>query len=331
MPLLRLTTDTGVDVDFMTQTTVSEEYLASVKAYFEQMAVKYKSPSEKATSQTLRDVPEQPEKSLASFIFLDFFAMLARSTIQDAIGVLQKQEAAPEANESLATFVQRRTDLAIDVTSLAMANVKRPLRAGVQLRVPGVVYTVKRGDTLQSIAAKLNVDLVELRLANPLLDGQLTPSSRLRLPDITFTTSTTKPESLLDISRFYGVSIAALAHTNQDVAELFPAGEALLAPFAQQDKVYKLVARLEQNGSFDNLSGLAARVLLQGLRPPSPPNSAQAGATAPLYELTGQQFDGSDLVEGSTITLTVPDDVTSWFRLGDNDDSLTYHRYTGNR
>ncbi len=322
MPLLRLTTSTGVDVDFTTQTPANNEYLATVKAYFEQLAVKYKTPAEKAAQpQSVNESPEQQEKSLASFIFLDFFTMLARSTIQDAISALQTQEAALDAHESLASFVQRRTDLAIDVVSLAMANLTRPLRAGVQMRVPGVVYTIKLGDTLQSIAAQFNVDIIELRLA--LLDD-LTPASELRLPTLTFTTSETKPESLLDISRFYGVSIAVLAYANQDVAELFPAGERLLAPFAQQEKIYKLVFRLEENQSFNNLSGLAARVLLQGLRPPSPADSPRAGETAPLYELTGQQFDGSNLVAGSTITLTVPEDVTSWFNLGDSGDSLTY-------
>jgi LysM repeat protein len=324
MPLLRLTTSTGINVDFLTQTPASEEYLASIKAYFEQLAVKYKSPAEKAANpQTLSDSPEPREKSLASFIFLDFFTMLARSTIQDAISALQTQEAALDTNESLASFVQRRPDLAIDVVSLAMANVTRPLRAGVQVRVPGVVYTIKLGDTLQTIAARFNVDILELRFANPLLDD-LTPASELRLPTLAFTTSETKPESLLDLSRFYGVSIASLAQANQDVAELFPAGERLLAPFAQQEKIYKLVFRLEENQSFNNLSGLAARVLLQGLRPPSPEDGPRAGETAPLYELTGQQFDGSDLVAGSTITLTVPDEATSWFNLGDSGDSLTY-------
>src|SRR6185369_14278892 len=74
---------------------------------------------------------------------------------------------------------------------------------------------------------------------------------------------------------------------------------------------------------FNNLSGLAARVMLQGLRPPSPKESPQAGNPAPLYELTGQQFDGSDLVSRSTITLTVPEDVSTWFKLGDGN-SLTY-------
>lgn len=325
MPLLQLTTSTGVDVDFTTQTPASEEYLASIKAYFEELAVRYKSPSEKAGEgqEALSESPDEARKSLASFIFLDFFALLARSTIQDAIDVLQQQEAPVEPNESLADFVERRTDLAIDVVSLVMANPTRPLRAGVQLRVPGVVYTIKRGDTLQSIAAMFNADVVELRAANSFIGNRLEPAASLRLPTLTFTTSTTEPESLLDISRLYGVSLANLAQENEDVPELFPAGESLLAPFAQQDTVFKLATRLLENGSFTNLSGLAARVLLQGLRPPSPPDSPQAGATAPLYELTGQQFDGTGLGAGSTITLTAPAAINPWFNLGSNN-SVTY-------
>src|SRR6185503_6466467 len=111
-------------------------------------------------------------------------------------------------------------------------------------------------------------------------------------------------------------SLTELAQANDDVPELFPAGEPLLAPFAQQENIGRLVEALQANQSFNNLSGLAARVLLQGLRPPSPKESPQAGNPAPLYELTGQQFDGSSLVTDSTITLTVADAVSRWFQLG---------------
>src|ERR1044072_6975065 len=92
MPLLRLTSTTGVNVDFSTQTPASEEYLASIKAYFEEMAVRYKSPSERASEPSPAQSTEGAEKSLASFIFLDFFAMLARSTIQDAITSQRNRE-----------------------------------------------------------------------------------------------------------------------------------------------------------------------------------------------------------------------------------------------
>jgi LysM repeat protein len=324
MPLLKLTTSTGVNVDFLTQTPADQTYLDDVKKYFEALAVRYKSAAEKASQQSLQASPEPTEKSLASFIFLDFFAMLARSTVQDAISLLQTQQATLNADESLADFVVRRSDLGHDVSSIALANSSRPLRGGVELNIPGAVYTVKRGDTVQSIAAKVNHDIVKLRSANPSLKAALPePASQIRLPGLTFTTSDHQPESLLDISRIYGVSVAELAEANQHVAELFAADESLLAPFAQQMNVGELAQALQANESFNNLSGLAARVLLQGLRPPSPKDSPQAGNPAALYELTGQQFDGSDLVEGSTITLTVSEAVSKWFQLGGGE-SLTY-------
>jgi LysM repeat protein len=169
MPLLKLTTSTGVEVDFLTQTPASATYLDEIKKYFEDLAVRYKSAAEKASQPALKASPAETDKSLASFIFLDFFAMLARSTVQDAISLLQTQQASLNADESLADFVARRSDLGHDVSSIALANVTRPLRGEVELRIPGAVYTVKRGDTVQSIAAKVNHDVVTLRSANPLL------------------------------------------------------------------------------------------------------------------------------------------------------------------
>ncbi len=323
MPLLKMTTSTGVDIDFYTKTPSSAGYLLAVKAYFEEMAVRYKSASERTGLQSVPESIEETDKSLASFIFMDFFALLARSTIQDAINLLQAQQAPLQAEESLAGFVGNHPELAIDVPALALANADRPLRAGIRLRVPGVVYTAKHGDTAESVAAKLKLDLVQLRYANSETNShELEPASTVKLPVVTFTTSSTEPESLLDITRRYNVSLTELALTNQDLAELFPAGEPLLAPYAQQKNIGELAAALQANKSFNNLSGLAARVLLQGLRPPSPPNSPQAGEPAPLYDLTGQQFDGSDLVADSTITLNVPDEAKEWFQLGA--EGLTY-------
>lgn len=325
MPLLKLTTSTGVDVDFFKRTPASVEYLENVKKYFEQMAVRYRTASESTDDSAARVSLEETDKSLASFIFLDFFSLLARSTVQDAINLLQTQEAPLGAGESLAEMTARRSDLAIDVPSLVHANATRPLRAGVQLRVPGAVYTVKHGDTIPSIAAKLRLDHTEMRRANPALNGQPpAPATRLNLPTMMFSVSATQPESLLDITRIYNVSLTELAHANRDVPELFAAGQRLLAPYAQQSNVGALVDALQANGSFGNLSGLAARTLLQGLRPPSPETSPQAGEPAPLYELTGQQFDASELIEGSTITLDVAEETSEWFQLGPEGDSLTY-------
>jgi LysM repeat protein len=320
MPLLKMNTSTGVEVDFYTKTPSSAGYLNSIKKYFEEMAVRYQQASEQPGLQSAPESIEETDKSLASFIFMDFFALLARATIQDAINLLQAQQAPLEANESLADFVSNHPELAIDVPGLALANATRPLRAGIRLRVPGVVYTAKQGDTAESVATKLNLNLVQLRGANPEMNGhELPPASKVKLPAVTFTTSSTKPESLLDITQRFDVSLVELALANQDQAELFPAGDPLLAPYAQQKNIGDLAVALQANKSFNELSGLAARVLLQGLRPPAP-----NGVPAPLYELTGQQFDASNLVADSTIELTVPEADKDWFKLGATGEGLTY-------
>lgn len=325
MPLITLKTSTDIEVEFWKYTPASETYLAEVKKYFEQMAVRYQTAAERANEQPQRASLEETDKSLASFIFLDFFALLARSTVQDAINLLQAQPATTEVGESLASFVARRPELSIDVASLAHANATRPLSPGIRLRVPGAVYTVKNGDRLSRIAARFNVEHTALQAANPALgERRLEVASRLKLPTFIYTTSLAQPESLLDVTRKYGVSLEELAAANQDVVGLYPAGQTLLAPYTQQQNVATLVEGLQSNGSFRNLSGLAARVLLQGLRPPSPKDGPFEGEPAPLYTLTGQQIDGSDLVEDSTITLSVDEETAEWYQLGASGTELTY-------
>ncbi|MDR2471709.1 MAG: peptidoglycan DD-metalloendopeptidase family protein [Treponema sp.] len=75
-------------------------------------------------------------------------------------------------------------------TVISVNNIKntRALAIGKVLRVPnqdGVFYTVKRGDTLSGIAARLKADAGDILVANELFSDKINPNTSLFVPGAT--------------------------------------------------------------------------------------------------------------------------------------------------
>ncbi|MDR2211882.1 MAG: peptidoglycan DD-metalloendopeptidase family protein [Spirochaetaceae bacterium] len=72
-------------------------------------------------------------------------------------------------------------------TLISVNNIKntRALQIGQTIRVPnqdGIFYTVKKGDSLESIASRYKAEVDEIRVANELFSGQINPNTSLFLP-----------------------------------------------------------------------------------------------------------------------------------------------------
>jgi murein DD-endopeptidase MepM/ murein hydrolase activator NlpD len=77
-----------------------------------------------------------------------------------------------------------------DGTLLSVNAIKdeRRVPVGQTLRVPnqdGIFYTVQKGDTLESIAAKHKVQVSEIQVANELFSDRINPNNSLFLPGAT--------------------------------------------------------------------------------------------------------------------------------------------------
>ena len=105
--------------------------------------------------------------------------------------------------------------------------------------------------------------------------------------------------SLFAISRRHNLRLDELVRANVDTPGLFPAGTRVQLPRVESTTVSALLDAMEQHSAFEHLAGSAARVLLYGLRPPAPGDSA----LTPLYQLNGQQFDASTLQVGSSFSM----------------------------
>lgn len=127
---------------------VNEQYEESIAEYFKQLKIGYldnvaKNPFEKQGQSVVSEVTGTLE-SISVLVFRDYFLMLAKAAVQDAIDLMQAFPYAVHENESL----------------FSISN--NPVFPKLELS-----YEVKTGDTWSSVAAYFSMDVARLKLLNP--------------------------------------------------------------------------------------------------------------------------------------------------------------------
>lgn len=247
VPAITMTLPGGEERAFDSYNETSTLVLDDIKEYFRELQTRAAKAADGVGTMNV-----ELTLSMATFLWLDFFAMIARESMQGAIDALAAATIESTGTESLRQLVESRP-LGRSVREVAKANLTRPLQTGARLSVASATHQVDRRNA-----------------------------------------------TLLGIARAHGVDALALALENQDVDGLFAPGR-LLVPNATETTVEALLGMID----FNNLSGLAARVLLAGLRPPYPDGQGNDVLRA-LYDISGQQFDASAIQEGDTVTLNIP-------------------------
>ncbi len=170
-------------------------------------------------------------------------------------------------------------------------------------------YVVQSTDTIQTLVYEIigfsegttSQELDAIAQLMPLIndmDNLLQPMAFVNLYPFNYVANnnTNQTDTFDSVANGFGLTIDALVAANGNVVDVFPAGTALTLTEVQQMNVGELINQLEEQEQFNNISGMAARFMLHGLRLPAPgafdssydPNSTP---TYPLYELTGQSFN----------------------------------------
>lgn len=148
----------------------------------------------------------------------------------------------------------------VTVASLRMTNrlEGNNIRAGQRLRIPSdaakesdtVIYTVKSGDTLSTVAERYNVSVTKLKRANRLTSNMLRVGDRLEIPSSDRVERNVKPapetrvhvvrsgDTLSEIGERYGVSVSKLRSANGLRGNSLRIGQRLVIP-ATASKVNK--------------------------------------------------------------------------------------------
>ena len=298
--------------DFATFGEVDDTYLSEVKRYFQALAARYRRESHQDAPNTLAGAAN-PTQSLVSFLFVDYLAMLIRALVEDARDLFGRTVVTTLLDTSLDELARAHPQAGLSAQEWGFINRHRPLRTGANLRIDGMRLTLHHGDTAASVAARLGLPEADLiHLPESAAAGQ-----RVRLP--AFIHRSPGGETLLQVANRFGLPVRELIAANSHGDALFAAGTRLLLRGAEAMTVAEILDQLNQAHRLQNLSGMAARVYLSGLRPPAPPATPTdpLGDPQPLYRLCGQQFDADGLVLGTPVTLGLTTgEAVDWLTFG---------------
>ncbi|HVW98212.1 MAG TPA: LysM peptidoglycan-binding domain-containing protein [Mucilaginibacter sp.] len=315
--------------------------LRLIHEYFNRLAVRN---SNADAQKNVSDEPEEEKQSLATFMLIDYISLLAKEATQKGIDQLTAMGVTVEEGDSIEDIANRYKHFGVSAIELAHANRRRRLRGGVKLGISKVAYTIRHEDTLESVSSRFNVPHQDILQANAFGvqqstnpctaqqvfttaqrirgvndDQTLVPGERIIIPGITHITASHEnaAENLLSIANRYNIDVLDLISENVSVGGLFPTGKKILVPYAETITVADLIAAMEANHDFEQLSGLSANIMLQGLRVPLPEEDSKIGEPEAMYRVSGQEIDGSALAADQKLTLKIPA-ALDWLKLGED-------------
>ncbi len=398
----------SLEYAFADYNSLSDTYIDELRIYFDDLAVQLKQSNDFSLENALAVTNDT--ESMATFIYSDYFLLLAKQMVENAQNalrafqyqILEGQTIAEiiswinthgqfssgyrytidylfESNKShtlnpgklievnKATYGTIAGDTFDDISKKSMyndqvtasalattnANDTTILQEGIIVDYAGKdSIVVQSGNSLNSLAKDFDVTLDELLTNTDILtkEGLLMPSSVLTVSD--FKGMTQDGDTLITFSARYGVSIISLAITSNDtIIDLFNSSDnngQLVLNDLPQFEVGKLIAEIQADSGLQQLSGMASRYYLSGLRLPTSGITPKYQGmwlddtlvyeqdTAGLFALTGQQFPLPTLAdkESYDITFTIPSDITwiSFEKTGDTliieitDDSSSYEQ-----
>ncbi len=168
--------------------TADESYMETVTELLRKMQVDYQNNLEKAgdaleekshgvIADGLMDA-DAASQPMSAFIFQDYFLMIAKAALQDAIDEFEKFTYPISGQDSLDTIVKHFNQISyvcndetndgevitnsLTPKALAMANGTIPFNKDLTLKIPGLSYQIKHEDTFQSIANLYAIQIAQL-------------------------------------------------------------------------------------------------------------------------------------------------------------------------
>lgn len=143
-------------IDFATETKVDATYHSEIQAYFEKLAVRYRTELESRTDAADEAVAmrkmfavEEDKESLATYLFRDFITILARANVQNAMDLLDSFNHTAATTDTLQGL---SNDFGSTPALIASNNSSVPLGVAT-LAISGVEYQVQTAQSFDNIAA----------------------------------------------------------------------------------------------------------------------------------------------------------------------------------
>lgn len=178
MPLMAMTVNSDPPVKFSEYNKCDTDYLRRIRDYFREMQIQY------GERQGVALTRGEADLTMAEFLFVDYFVMMAKTGFQDIINGFKQTALVTRADDSLVSISKRYKHYGVTAQALALANRHQPLKETASLHIPGLslLYTLPEGEahsTLWSTANRFGVDFEALASYNADQPGLFAEGTRL--------------------------------------------------------------------------------------------------------------------------------------------------------
>jgi hypothetical protein len=208
------------------------------------------------------------------------------------------------------------------------------LTTGAEITYQAARHAVRVGQSLGDVANALDTTVAALLAGSDALtlDGLIAIAAVLDLPPFVY--PTVAGDTLLGVAARFAVAVDLLgeATENATIVDLFAAGDYLHIPHLAAFRVSELIAEAQRTLALQQLSGMASRYYLHGLRLPTGSiepkalglwvkeidDTLQLPPMAGLYALTGQQLAVPEITADAPFTFTYDRSAgPDWLRFED--------------
>ncbi|HEX8598345.1 MAG TPA: LysM peptidoglycan-binding domain-containing protein, partial [Chloroflexia bacterium] len=194
-PVLSLqTSDMSQPLDFSSYKECGLSYQQVVNVYLQQLMVAFENAQRQQQGAEAELLADSGQESLVAFIFQDYFGIVAKAAVQDAIDFLTQYSYVTVGGESLGSIAQNFSahgdGTLLTVGDIMQANQSKQglFAANATLRLSGVRYSVVKGDTLQTIAKKFTGgDYSQIVTLNQDLAGLLQKGAQFNITGLQYT------------------------------------------------------------------------------------------------------------------------------------------------
>lgn len=166
---------TGRSVTFDRFTSAEPDYLNDLQAFFADLATTYEKNQGQAGSGD--GYSASASTSITSFVFQDYFLMLAKSVLQHAIDYLKtyEQPKSTSVSESLSGIVNNYTTISasnqVDPVQLAQQNTGLKLADSLNLALNSYTLAASESLTVADLCSKFSVEVADFLEANFMVEG----------------------------------------------------------------------------------------------------------------------------------------------------------------
>jgi hypothetical protein len=151
--------DISLDIQFDNYNMATQEYLSSVKKWFNELAVEVAEEGQTVSKKSLADADQS--WSMSTFVFEDYFVMIAKQLLGYASDAMDNFTYPLSNGNSLASIVDWANSITVDgltnhviVQDVATVNQTHPLNANLSIAITGVMHNIVSGDTFTNIAVQ---------------------------------------------------------------------------------------------------------------------------------------------------------------------------------